>query len=237
MPRTTSTSLALTSCPRHGPKGRANVPAGPPFVPLAGCSRPPQALPWGPLSWPGYWGWRSLSAEDPGCQLPALPHVHQGTEFLFFFFTSGGAAGFQAKAGKGFGCCLGPAGWIINPKCTAPSGRGLAHHTQLLQPALTNHPQTASIRQGTQNESFISSNGTVHVGAGLCGILVIWRGLKALDIPGGGRTQNRRGSFKRLGGPAIWEHTSSWHLGSCLRSLSQPALNPTLCHLQSLPWG
>lgn len=47
--------------------------------------------------------------------------------------------------------------------------------------------------------------------------------------------ENRRGSLMRLGQPAVWEHMSSWHFGSYLRPLSQPALNLTMCHLHSAP--
>lgn len=139
MPPTISTSSALTSCPPHDPRGRASVLAGPPSVPPVGCSRHPQARPLGPHSWPGYWGWQSLSAEDPGLRHPALPHVQQGTEFFssflsffLFFFLSGRSAGFQEKAAEAFSHRLDPSWWIISPKCTAVDGKGITSHSAVL---------------------------------------------------------------------------------------------------------
>lgn len=98
-------------------------------------------------------------------------HCYMSTKEQDFFsiFTSGGSAGFQAKAGRGFGCCLGPGQWIINPKCTAPSRGGFsASH-----PAVPSQPPRRATMDSIhparqlkpQGESFISNNGTVPHGS------------------------------------------------------------------------
>lgn len=63
----------------------------------------------------------------------------------------------------------------------------------------------------------------------------VWRAPWFLEKAG--RREEQMRLTHEAGRPAVWAHTSRWHLGSCLRPLSHPAPNSTLLHLQPLPRG
>lgn len=126
-------------------------------------------------------------------------------------------------AERAFGRWLDPTPWIINPKCTALGGRGLAPAVPA-SPRQADRPRTAWAparqRKAHSSNSLATTGRTPFPGPGLLRMLTAERGPKGPRLGLGGEQPD---SSKRLGRPAAREPWSRWQL--------VPALNAIPLHL------